>query len=99
MLQDAGNTTTAPADGLIKDVTTQTFMKDVIEESKRQPVLAEFWAARCGRGRAAGGRPWKQLPPVLEKAGRAAKRKVKLAKRDIDKHPDMPSQMGIQSIP
>ena len=32
------------ADGLIKDTTTQTFVKDVIEESKRQPVLIDFWA-------------------------------------------------------
>jgi putative thioredoxin len=30
---------------------------------------------------------------------RAAKGKVKLAKMDIDKHPEIPGQMGIQSIP
>ena len=35
--------TAAADDGLIKDTTTQTFMKDVIEESKRQPVLVDFW--------------------------------------------------------
>src|SRR5215208_6070056 len=91
MLQDGGATTIAPADDLIKDVTTQTFMKDVIEESKRQPVLVDFWATWCG--------PCKQLTPVLEKSVRAAKGKVKLAKMDIDKHPDIPGQMGIQSIP
>jgi putative thioredoxin len=79
------------ADGLIKDTTTQTFMKDVIEESKRQPVLVDFWAEWCG--------PCKQLTPIIEKAVRAAKGKVKLAKMDIDKHPAIPGQMGIQSIP
>jgi putative thioredoxin len=36
---------------------------------------------------------------VLEKAVRAAKGKVKLVKMDIDKHPDVAGQMGIQSIP
>jgi len=79
------------APDLIKHTTTQTFVKDVIEESKRQPVLIDFWAEWCG--------PCKQLTPVLEKAVRAAKGKVKLVKMDIDKHPAIPGQMGIQSIP
>jgi putative thioredoxin len=79
------------ADGLVKDTTTQTFVKDVIEESRRQPVLVDFWAEWCG--------PCKQLGPVLEKVVRAAKGKIKLAKMDIDKHPAIPGQMGIQSIP
>jgi putative thioredoxin len=82
---------TAAADGLIKDTTTQTFMKDVIEESKRQPVLIDFWAPWCG--------PCKQLTPILEKVVRAAKGKVKLVKMNIDEHPTIPGQMGIQSIP
>jgi len=36
---------------------------------------------------------------VLEKAVRAAKGKVKLVKMNIDDHPAIPGQMGIQSIP
>src|SRR6201997_88802 len=88
MLQPAGTTT---AEALVKDTTTQTFVKDVIEESKRQPVLVDFWAPWCG--------PCKQLTPVLEKAVKAAKGKVKLVKMNIDDHPAIPGQMGIQSIP
>src|SRR5436309_4998 len=87
-LQDLG---AKPAEGLVKDTTTQGFMKDVIEESRRQPVLVDFWAEWCG--------PCKQLGPVLEKAVNAAKGKVKLVRMDIDKHPAIPGQMGIQSIP
>ena len=88
MLQQAQ---TAAADGLVKETTTQTFVKDVVEESKRQPVLIDFWAPWCG--------PCKQLTPILEKAVRDAKGKVKLVKMNIDEHPAIPGQMGIQSIP
>src|SRR2546421_3727216 len=81
----------AATGSVVKDTTTQTFVKDVIEESKRQPVLVDFWAEWCG--------PCKQLGPILEKVVRAAKGKVKLVKMDIDKHPQIPGQLGIQSIP
>jgi putative thioredoxin len=88
--QGSGPAPQAAAD-LIKETTTQTFVKDVIEESKRQPVLIDFWAPWCG--------PCRQLTPILEKAVRAAKGKVKLVKMNIDDHPAIPGQMGIQSIP
>jgi putative thioredoxin len=88
MLQPAG---TPAADVSIKDTTTQTFVKDVIEESRRQPVLVDFWAPWCG--------PCKQLTPVLEKVVKAAKGKVKLVKMDIEAHPSIAGQLGIQSIP
>jgi putative thioredoxin len=88
MLQPAG---TAAPDVSIRDTTTQTFVKDVIEESRRQPVLVDFWATWC--------EPCKQLTPILEKVVKAAKGKVKLVKMDIDKHPSVAGQLGIQSIP
>ena len=88
--QGSGAAPQAAAD-LIKDTTTQTFVRDVIEESKRQPVLIDFWAQWCG--------PCKQLTPILEKAVRATNGKVKLVKMNIDEHPSIPGQMGIQSIP
>ena len=94
MLQNEGPPAAA-AEGLIKDTTTQTFVKDVIEESRRQPVLVDFWAPWCG--------PCRQLTPVLEKVIRAAKGKAKLVKMNIDENrtlfDQISVQMGIQSIP
>ena len=90
-IAEQGNGAAQTAPDLIKETTTHTFVKDVIEESKRQPVLIDFWAEWCG--------PCRQLTPILEKAVRAAKGRVKLVKMNIDQHPAIPGQMGIQSIP
>jgi putative thioredoxin len=85
----------APGNGsasqLIKDTTTAGFATDVIRESRQQPVLVDFWAPWCG--------PCKQLTPSLERAVTAAGGKVKLVKMNIDDHPSIPGQLGIQSIP
>ncbi len=75
----------------VKDVTTKSFTEDVIEASKNQAVLVDFWAPWCG--------PCKQLGPVLEKVVTASAGKAVLAKMDIDKNPEIPGQMGIKSIP
>lgn len=80
----------APAD-LIKDTTTQRFPVDVIQESRHQAVLVDFWAPWCG--------PCKQLTPVLERIVREAAGRVKMVKMDIDAHPAIAGQLGIQSIP
>ncbi len=91
ILEQGNGATPQASPDLIKETTTQTFVKDVIEESKRQPVLIDFWAPWCG--------PCRQLTPILEKVVRAAKGKVKLVKMNIDDDPAIPGQMGIQSIP
>jgi putative thioredoxin len=90
MLSDIPTPATPP-DDLVKDTTTASFRQDVLAESMRQPVLVDFWAPWCG--------PCKQLTPVLEKAVRAAGGKVKLVKMNIDEHPQIAGQLGVQSIP
>jgi len=74
-----------------KDVTTDSFRQDVVSDSMAQPVLVDFWAPWCG--------PCKQLGPVIEKVVAATKGKVKLVKMNIDDHPQIAGQLGIQSIP
>ena len=80
-------TKTAPP----KEVTTASFRTDVLGASQRQPVLVDFWAPWCG--------PCKQLAPALEKAVADSNGKVALVKMNIDDHPQIAGQLGIQSIP
>src|ERR671925_631511 len=90
---DFGARKTAPVGetAIIKETTTAAFAKDVLEASRRVPVLVDFWADWCN--------PCKQLTPVLEKVVKAAKGKIKLVKLNTDKHPAIPGQLGIQSLP
>ncbi|MBB5753640.1 thioredoxin [Prosthecomicrobium pneumaticum] len=82
---------TPGGEALVIDVTTASFTRDVLEESRRRPVLVDFWATWCG--------PCKQLGPVIEKVVKEKRGAVLLAKMDIDKHPQVAGQLGIQSIP
>ena len=81
----------AVAGELIVETTTAGFADDVIKASQDVTVLVDFWAPWCG--------PCKQLTPVIEKVVNEANGRVKLVKLNIDDHPAIPGQMGIQSIP
>ena len=87
----AAAATAAPAGELIKETTTANFTRDVLEASREQPVLVDFWAPWCG--------PCKQLTPVIEKVVTEAQGRVRLVKMNIDDHPSIAGQLGIQSIP
>jgi thioredoxin 1 len=70
-------------------VTERTFEQEVL--TSELPVLLEFSAEWCG--------PCKQMAPDLLALARELEGKAKVVTLDIDKSPNIPRQMGVQSVP
>jgi putative thioredoxin len=81
----------APASTAVIDVTDADFADRVLEESKRRPVVVDFWADWCA--------PCRQLGPVLERLAEEKGGEFLLAKLDVDANPYTAGQFGVRSIP
>ncbi|MDX6622913.1 MAG: putative thioredoxin [Solirubrobacterales bacterium] len=72
-------------------VTEETFDRDVLQLSKKTPVVVDFWAEWCG--------PCRTLGPALEAAEAARGGRVLLAKVDVDSNQPLAGRFGVQGIP
>lgn len=76
--------------GLVLDITDAMF-PDVLELSKRVPVVVDLWAEWCG--------PCRQLSPILERVVIEYAGRIVLAKVDVDANPQLAQAFRAQSIP
>jgi putative thioredoxin len=84
------------AEPIIIDGSEKTFMQDVVEASRKVPVLVDFWATWCG--------PCRQLGPTLEKVVTGAGGRIRLVRIDIDRNRGLVQQLvqiglPLQSVP
>jgi len=75
----------------VQAVNDASFQADVIEASKTQLVMVDFWASWC--------RPCLMLSPTVEEIAREHAGKLKVLKLNIDDNMNTPGRFNIRGIP
>jgi len=73
------------------EVNDNNFEEKVIEQSKKVPVVVDYWAAWCA--------PCMMLGPTLEKLAKEYNGKFILAKLNVDENPVTSQKYAVMSIP
>lgn len=75
----------------VAKVTDGDFQAQVLDASKAQPVMVDFWAEWC--------RPCLMLAPTVDEIATAYAGKLKVAKMNVDENPNTPNKFNIRGIP
>ncbi len=75
----------------IRNVNDNDFQAEVIEASKNQPVMVDFWADWC--------RPCHILAPTVAEIANDYSGKLKVVKLNVDENVDAPGRFNVRGIP
>jgi thioredoxin 1 len=75
----------------ITEVSDSNFQTEVIDASKSQPVMVDFWAVWCG--------PCRALSPTVDAIATEHAGKLKVLKMNVDENLNTPGKYNIRGIP
>jgi len=78
-------------DSIVRAVGDASFAAAVLERSRAQPVVVDFWAAWCG--------PCRMVAPVLERLAAEFAGRAEIVKVDADAEPGVAARYGVRSLP
>ncbi|MGB6625997.1 MAG: thioredoxin, partial [Candidatus Acidiferrales bacterium] len=75
----------------ITAVSDSSFQTEVLDASKTQPVMVDFWAEWCG--------PCRSLSPTVDAIATERAGKLKVVKMNVDENMNTPGKFNIRGIP